>query len=780
MSQPFVKIINDKLSLVGAIPNGNPRVISILGKARMGKSTFLNAVVSHLRKESQAPFKAMDCDDHCTRGIDAYYMEEHNLLLLDSQGLDYEDASHDPHLLLLLYILSDVIIFNDTRRLENGALKLMESVCTFTNYLDIDTVVKPKLYFRIFDSDVKDPQKNLEKVLGSYPDQYQSIRNSIKHLFHQDIRLLKTEPLDRPAKIMLANNMYRELLTEPLGFREAIECILSASKTAEQKSVLGDVPSVISKINENQEISIEKLDVVKLQAENDIHKWIQDSVPSSVYTELVVDGTNKCFEEVVEPRKNQKKAILTAFTKRFKDVEESIRGPFYKTLQEKMDAPIQKAIEVSRWKAQEMIKKDYTNARSVRSYALVDSLNNSFTTVPADYWYNYLGIFNSLETSIQSIYEPIRKEVMDWIEQVRFVLRHTIEKVKEDEKKEKLAASKLCADMLTNIESWMLGFVEGMITDITVVQSNNQLMDMLKTSYIEEFEKELATLVPRRKIYFKISQTGVLVPSIDMVSTKNIKTYDLIKTVYDFFVDKVQQYTKNPDIPIRAELVAQKEKFLYGKLLPSSTPIQGPMDSIAGWKLDSWTQKLVSSNPEIHFIDDEIVRKNLQNAVKNKSYSIMTAKTHFETYGKLYASVISDLVAKNYVSEEYSKKIVHAEDHTPGEETVINVYKADSKYDSIVEDLFVKRLQKNYCKKTVAGFAFPQIISETEIFKNSEPVKTVKFDETATKLVAAVCAHHTKPPPPQRFAHLGYSGAMRHKVKTGVWQQHQPSVASWY
>jgi len=710
MSQPFVKIINNKLSLVGSIPNGNPRVISILGKARMGKSTFLNAIVSHLRNSSQSPFKAMDCDDHCTRGIDSFYMEDHNLLLLDSQGLDYEDASHDPHLLLLLYILSDVIIFNDTRRLENGALKLMEPVCAFTNYLDIDTVVKPKLFFRIFDSDVKDAAKNLEKVLGTYQDQYQSIRNSIKHLFHSDISLLKTEPLDRPAKMMLANNMYRELLNEPLGFRDAIQTILVASRSAEQKSVLTSVPDYIHKINSNQEIAIEKLDIVKLQAENDIHKWIQDSVPAEDYTEMIVDGTQRSFEQVVEPRKNRKKAHLTAFTKRFKDVEESIRGPFYKTLAERLDKPIQNAIEISRQKAMERVKIQNTNAHAPRDFPVVNSLSNSFTTVPSDYWNNYLGVLNTLEMSMDSIFEPIKKELADWIAHVRFVLNRTLDNIREEEQKEKQAVSNLSADLLVAMPTWMLRYVENLEMQKALTQTNNEIMNEVKNAYIAEFEKQMLTLIPRRKVYFKMTPTGVLVPLIEMLSATNTQTYDLTKTVYDFFVEKVTYFTNNTDTPVRDSIVEQKENFLFGKLLPSSTPIKGgQLDGIQGWRMHPWTHKVITANPEIQFIDDEIIRRHLQMPIDHNSYSVLTSRTHFDTFGKLYAQTISDLVEKKYVTQPYSSQIIHAENHQVGKETVINVYACQNKYDTIVGDLFVKRLHKIFCKKTVEGFAFPVI-----------------------------------------------------------------------
>jgi hypothetical protein len=48
---------------------------------------------------------------------------------------------------------------------QNEALRLIEPICTFTQYLDVDAVDKPSLIFRLSDGkQVKDPKKNLENV----------------------------------------------------------------------------------------------------------------------------------------------------------------------------------------------------------------------------------------------------------------------------------------------------------------------------------------------------------------------------------------------------------------------------------------------------------------------------------------------------------------------------------------------------------------------------------------------------------------------------------------
>ena len=128
MASSLLSIINKTIRLSDNIniPNDDTiRVVSIIGKARMGKSTFLNAMVNHIEGTSTRPFATQSDDNHCTRGIDYYYSKSKSILLLDCQGLALEDSSHDPLLLLITYLTSDVIVFNERMMLQNEALKLL-------------------------------------------------------------------------------------------------------------------------------------------------------------------------------------------------------------------------------------------------------------------------------------------------------------------------------------------------------------------------------------------------------------------------------------------------------------------------------------------------------------------------------------------------------------------------------------------------------------------------------------------------------------------------------
>ena len=77
--------------------------------------------------------------------------------------------------------------------LQNSALKLIEPICTFTQYLDMDTCEKPSLIFRI--SDAKrgsDINKTLEKLMAHHDDQYNSIRESVENVFAEPVKIIKS------------------------------------------------------------------------------------------------------------------------------------------------------------------------------------------------------------------------------------------------------------------------------------------------------------------------------------------------------------------------------------------------------------------------------------------------------------------------------------------------------------------------------------------------------------------------------------------------------------
>ena len=146
------------------------KVISIIGKARTGKSTFLNCLLTYWKSDTQNIFTMSSSGKHCTNGIDIYTIPEEGIILLDFQGIYLGDSSNDPKLLLLAYLLSDVIIFNEVKMLSNITLQQFEPMLSFINYLKGKTTSEldnfnPKLIFRISDMSLDiEPTSNMQDM----------------------------------------------------------------------------------------------------------------------------------------------------------------------------------------------------------------------------------------------------------------------------------------------------------------------------------------------------------------------------------------------------------------------------------------------------------------------------------------------------------------------------------------------------------------------------------------------------------------------------------------
>lgn len=107
-------------------------VICLVGQARMGKSFFLNCFNEHTNK-FQNIFKSDNGENHCTKGINVY--ESTDYIFLDCQGLKYENSCGDDKLLLMVYMLSNIVIVNGIKTLDNTMFSFIEPISVFENNL---------------------------------------------------------------------------------------------------------------------------------------------------------------------------------------------------------------------------------------------------------------------------------------------------------------------------------------------------------------------------------------------------------------------------------------------------------------------------------------------------------------------------------------------------------------------------------------------------------------------------------------------------------------------
>jgi hypothetical protein len=636
-AKSFVKFDGTKLKLEPDlnIPNlESVRVLSILGKARLGKSTFLNALVSMLTGSSANIFKSQTGIEHCTYGIDYCFIPEHNLLLLDSQGLANGDARHDPALLLFLYLVSDVIIFNDSKILQNEALKLIEPVCAFMTYIeDIDDFTKPHLMFRLSDGKlVKDVKKNLANVMAPHEDQYQSIRESIAELFQDPLGIVKTESLSRDEETMLDNNDYMELLHEKQnGFHGAIQTVLDMLVTKDAPSVLRmKLPAVIDMINNNQKISIDKLDVVHLLAEREILSWIND-IPHAFYSQIEVDGTQDSYVKNVDPRSAEVKKKVAAFKRRFKSVSTTISTPLLKTLEAKLQAPITAAVVESEAKALELVKHLYDPCAVDHVMGVTSSAVSLSHTLDETLRTTFMSKFYSLKTACQPLYDPVKRRIEKWIREIDDDMFKVVTQIRREEQREKQLVINNCREVVDTFAER----ASMMIDDFShekLVLSNDTIIGIWIRTTINETESYIRLrAVKTRQIEFSIVGGKLKYNSI-LTSIELPMNYDLIADIYSSFVDELTSLAHD-DI-IRDLMVEKKELLMLNKLY------MNPVEA----------KQLYTNNPEIEFIYDGVLLSELHMGVhygySGEKIPYMTKRTWLQNYEPLYTALDEKFIKK--------------------------------------------------------------------------------------------------------------------------------------
>lgn len=681
-SSPFVKIVGGKLHLVGLdIPDTDIRVMSILGKARMGKSTFLNSIVSKIDGESAQPFQTQDNEEHCTRGIDYYYCAEKKLVLMDCQGLDLHDSSHDPALLLFVYLISDTIIFNVPRMLQNDALKNLEPICTFMTYLDFDGLQKPKLYFRISDGHiVKDVQKNLQTIVHTqYNDQYQSIRDSIMNLFQADIGIVKTDTLDRSTMAKLQEGDYTVLLQEGLGFSDAIQELLdSLPKGRPAQQWKHAVPQIIEQINMNEKITIDKLDIVGQTGKVEILEWI-NSLQTPVEPE--VDGTQASYEKNVEPLKTMKKNLLTQFTRKFKAISDTIKEPHRQKLTERWNAPIQGATAKSVEKAEMRVKRFVDDAQKDRTFPVISTISVSMTNTPSTFFDDYLSSFRMLKRACDDVYEPVKTKYLTWLESQEKTFMKTIEQCRISEAEDVANMTNVCATIAEE-------YLDSRLRDISTMRSYNfsGKDKLLIYSKPEELLQSLYnhTTVDCLKSLKEIARPLIIQPVLTnkaMKVTVNENPHeippsnDLVKSIYETFCETLENISHS-DVLLHA-ITARKIELLRGYEL---------------------SETMVS---QIHDVPMVLVNVGPWQETE-KIY--LTVDTYEKSYHEIYTKTIHIMREKGFLQE--NDELVKT---TQGLSPNLIIKDLGSSNRNL-DYLFRHTLSKVVTRERVRGFTFPCVM----------------------------------------------------------------------
>ena len=695
-SSPLIRFDGTKLLLVdNVLPSTPVKILSIIGKARMGKSSFLNAFISKCVGKNTTVFTTQDGDDHCTLGIDYYYIPEQNLLLLDSQGLAHENACHDPSLLLFIYLVSNTVIFNESTMLQNSALKLIEPICTFTQYLDMDTCEKPSLIFRI--SDAKrgsDIHKTLEKLMAHHSDQYNSIRESVENVFAQPVKIIKTEYPQKADDSLLSSNDYLTLLSEKEnGFDSAITSIIDdISAAVPRENILTSIPGYIDSINNNEQININKLDIVALTHNNDILIWL-NKVPAELKSEIEVDGTQEMYDKNVVTRQAAVKKVKTDFTKRFKNITETIKKEHKAKLDAELDGPIERAKLNSEKKAREYVVKNGVESLLVpQPIGTISDAGITDEKSSPNLLTNYLGAYQRFQKAIQNIYEPVRMIYEKIINSMYEEVNKKLEKARVISQQQREAVKEKCKEVLETFDGWLMDEINGCDTSI-IFEKNADIYTKYRKQRMDEVVGFIIGTVKKQNIHMNIITTNKLDANLRESSEALVDTkYQLIADIYADFISQLNQHPIESGV--NDLLIEKKEEMLHGLL------IMHPATA----------NKIYLTNPEIQFVYDSILLKTCildKLGLSKTEMPYMTVRTWTSFYMPMYDKAMETLVADGICNSRKTFRDFIIQ--TP--EETMNIVKVttnpSSMYETIVCKKIVQQMKKIFCIMTANEEKFP-------------------------------------------------------------------------
>jgi len=692
ISKSLVSFDGTKLRLSEnlVLPDPAVKVVSILGKARMGKSSFLNTFISKYVKGNNSVFTTADGIEHCTYGVDYCYIPEQKLLLLDSQGLANGDARHDPALLLFIYLVSNVVIFNDSKILQNEALKLIEPICTFTQYLDMESFVKPVLMFRLSDGKlVKDVQKNLDNVMAHHEDQYNSIRESIENVFQDPVRIVKTETLKENDEHCLLNSDYLGLLSNSEnGFDSAISTIMEiVSHTEPRTNILSSLTSIIEKINSNEQIKIEKLDVVALVHENAIREWL-DAVPDSLKTDLAVDGTQAAYDSLVVPRKALVTKYKTDFTKKFKAISDTIKKKHKATLDSWLDGPLKKATALSEELAVGLAKKaGLLSLESDSQLSLVKDVYLSFAENEETLVERYLGVYKRFRVACAGLYKPIREFYDKWVESINSSMASSIKEAREGAEQQKALVSDYINTLLAGFDDWTLSEIEKLDIEHCCIQNK-----IIVEKWRQEKRVDLHTFI-KRTVKKQNIQLSIKKSALD---AKWEEDQTEISGEYPLIAELVKEFNleiSNKPLAFLIEtLIEKKETLLMGKIFKE--PAKGKL--------------FCSNNPEIKFVFDLVLLNTFiedhDSCISFGGTPYMTKRTWETDYRKYYTMAEAELKLDGLLHNKHSFEdfVLYTETNNV---TKVYIESKQDMYYTNISAIFRLLLQKIYCRQSVFTIA---------------------------------------------------------------------------
>ena len=469
MSQSFITFANNSICINEQILsylstlNSNVSIITIIGEARLGKSTFLNTIISYLKELNSYIFKTDDVIEHCTQGIDIYvYQNTH--VFFDCQGINHQDSSNDIKLLLLAYLLSDTIIFN-TNVINNSTLKLLEPLLSFSNFIEIDKRHKPQLFFRVKDYYLETTIGDvLISALENHDDQYDSIRNNIKTLF-KSVNALHTLPLNMTAIKLLRLYKYGEIIVDHANnFSSIIRLILTeCAKNFMDEKRVNVIRYYINAINNNEKLDYTILDTYTLIIKNELNEFI-NNIDKEFYQNIGISDSHADYENKIMPKLKKYQILINDYNEKYVNIDQELKNEYLEKIKTDIYTKIDSAFINLKKNARNSIMKilDVIFSRYISNTNNLLNFENKyeclFNKQYHNYVVNYVDKFKSIlkQSYVDQTSKIYQENVRIGFEELQAILAK-IDSIIFDQ-------IKLTSAIIDNIESDNINWINNVVT----------------------------------------------------------------------------------------------------------------------------------------------------------------------------------------------------------------------------------------------------------------------------------------------------------------------------
>jgi hypothetical protein len=299
--------INDgKINLLYKIElpiNNKPiSVISILGATKSGKSTLANCIATTiLNYQTNFNLFKTNIENNLNYGIEYVLIEtkDRNILILDVIEKTDRDLLNTCKILLFIYLVSDVILYNEKNTDNlNQDTKNYFSILKKINFSKKNEDSLSTLLFNIYRN-----ENDMEM--------YEEISYNLNNLF-REIDVNNIEIVDENNINLLNNNKYKEFLSVETKYNAVCENIINNlyknNRCESISSFYKLLENIKLEINNNIDWNNLTFDITTIE---DINEWKKDNITLTIINDDLIDGTEEQYINYFKKlRENMDKILI--------------------------------------------------------------------------------------------------------------------------------------------------------------------------------------------------------------------------------------------------------------------------------------------------------------------------------------------------------------------------------------------------------------------------------------------------------------------------------------